>query len=329
MTTVEHLRDIAQANQARESVGHHRFSRNRPFGGAAIATPTGTKLPTGRPIQADSWHSSSQSTGGYELDRRLLSLRQSGIPPVSTTDGLLQLSELYDDIRRRDWVEIVSAALAAIPSVGTTSPGIDVLSAGVSGLVSSAVRAWQAARLRSLESFVASIPEEHPSRGHAGIAAIDWLRAFLGISLDRVFRIGHISPATYYAWKAKPSSGVRPATIESLLRVVASVKVLESARGAEDTRRTLLVGSPTFLDRLAGEGEAFEQALRELDDLARPTVESPPPRMTDPVSIMERLRSLDTAAAGNTDPRPLGSARQLSGQADDSSDVEDGGKGEV
>lgn len=331
-SVIEELRDAAQAAQAGEPVGHRRYRLRHSFEHeTATTTRFGTHLPPAILLQVESDPSNLGPTGDTIVSESTRALVDSGSPKISRTDGLSEVSSLYRRRGGADWGGVLSAAFSAMPAAiaSSTSPVAGVLAtAGVAELALAAVRSWQANRRRTPEEIVATLPEAGPIRQHAGLAAIEWLRRFLHISLDRCFRIAHVSPATYYSWRSKPDTVVRPNTVEALLRVTASIRLLESAVGASTARQILIAGSPNLLDQLSEGSEEFEGALRAIFERAQPSVERLPPRMEEARSILDRLRSLDVAAAANADPRPLGSARQPDEQAvdgiDGGSDIESG-----
>jgi len=160
-------------------------------------------------------------------------------------------------------------------------------------------------------------PSPAPTAAHAGLTDVEWLKTFLGVSRDRVLQISGISPATFYSWQSRPESTVRPKTVERLLRVVASIKLLGSALGWKPARLALNAGSPTLLDQLAGEPAAVEAALRKISKLAQPELRQPARTAADARSILARLQLLDVEAEERPDPNPLPIAARI-----DESDTE-------
>jgi hypothetical protein len=149
---------------------------------------------------------------------------------------------------------------------------------------------------------------------HPGLAGIEWLHAFLGegVSRDHALKIARVPPATFYAWQSKPLSAVRPKTIAHLLRVNASLKLLETAHGSEHAHVILNSGSPNLLHQLFSGGAEAEAALERIADRAQPAaVTSPAARVVDRNDLLARLRSLDAAAESQPDPSPLGGAAQI------------------
>jgi hypothetical protein len=109
---------------------------------------------------------------------------------------------------------------------------------------------------------------------------------------------------------------VRPKTIERLLRVTASVRLLVTAVGEERARTLLMSGSPNLLDRLSGSSRVADRALRTIAEEARPALVSPPERVTDVDAMLARLHDLDAAADAWPDDAPLGDAAQVDGAND-------------
>ena len=146
---------------------------------------------------------------------------------------------------------------------------------------------------------------------HAGTEAVDWLRDFLEVSRDTALAVGQVSSATYYSWKSKPNSAVRPKTVARLLRVTATLRLLERSVGREEAGYLIRHGSPSLLERLQNAGDEFEQALDELAELAAPRVSRRPRRLASQEDALAQLAALEADDKAVAGLRPLGSAREL------------------
>lgn len=311
-TAMDELRDVQAAALSGKSLGDYRRSRTSRRDVSIIVTPPGTRVAKPK-IRRESGLSQSHVTGeGVVVNPALGLLRATtfeGTPTIGLPVGFRQSSGFV----RTNWATVISDAVDWIPAmiVETAALSTSERSAGLSFLAASALRSWHAARGSGGQS------RNQTSRRHAGISAIKWVCGYLDISQDRALRIGHVSPATFYSWIAKPDTAVRPKTVEHLLRVTASLKLLEAALKSKDSRYVLTAGSPSLLDRLAGDTASAETALRLVADRVEPRRVTPPRRVTDPGSILAQLEQLDVISEATEDPNPLGPAISLDeGDAD-------------
>jgi len=100
------------------------------------------------------------------------------------------------------------------------------------------------------------------TRGHAGLRAVNHLRAWLHLTVADVANLTGIAPSTVYWWTDHPSSVPRPATVDRLLGLEALTSGLVDELGVDGARRWFRFGSPSRLDRLRA------------DPLALPVVEA-------------------------------------------------------
>lgn len=186
---------------------------------------------------------------------------------------------------------------AFVLSGATTAPDrIEDLNQSLVGRLTSILE-----RLREL----ATSPPETAHLRHSGISGVEWLRTFLHVSRDRALELAGVSPATFYSWRERPSSTVRPKTIERLTRLVSSLRLAERSIGRDACVELVAAGSPSILDRLARSGSDFDEALSELMELARPRERRGRRRSFDRGDIMRQLGGVEEAAEQSPPSRPL------------------------
>jgi hypothetical protein len=334
-TPAESLRDELRAAQAGERVGEFRRNHGTRIGPNATVSPNGTRIPQGRAVR--SLPEKTPTVTGQEIipDSALAGLRLA-VLNVAPTSGLVTGQQLIPDSALAG-LRLVVLNVAPISRLGipeylarpapvddgyfdalsevfeTRWPVHETTTLDRSDSPASVFEQIRREILNSRPivdityrgSYARAVRFAEPTTAHPGLAAVAWLRDFLRVSRDRVLQISGVPPATFYSWQSRPESAVRPKTISRLLRVTASLKLLTAALGADAARLTLNVGSPTLLDQLAGCPAEVEAALKGIAEQAQPMVTRPVQPMTDPRSILARLRLLDGAAELDPDPNPL------------------------
>jgi hypothetical protein len=233
---------------------------------------------------------------------------------TTPTSGL-ETADLLFAGQTRSWLAWVNESLNRVLS---RTESLVTEPAGLPPAIVKALQIWNTRR-------EISDPVDPTTRRHAGIAAVGWLCSNLSIARDRALRIAHVPQATYYSWVAKSDTVVRPKSVEHLLRVTSSLKLLESALGPEMARLVLTSGSPSLLDQLEDTPADAEAALHVIGERSQPQIAAPLNRVTDTHHILASLRRLDAISTRPPDPDPLGPATPLSqGEAelfnDDASD---------
>lgn len=131
-----------------------------------------------------------------------------------------------------------------------------------------------------------------PRTENIGTETVMWLRDLLGLTQERACRAGHVSVPTFYLWRKKPDSIVRPATIADGLRLRSTLELAISRLGREDLVRILKSGSPSLLDQLMAE-ETWEGVVATIAALGQPAITSPAARGGEVEDYLERLDQLD------------------------------------
>lgn len=150
--------------------------------------------------------------------------------------------------------------------------------------------------LSSPPMFVSFKPVKGRGRSYTqniGYETIAWLRDFLRCSQQRACRYGRIPPATFYMWRNRPESMVRPATVADALKLRSSLELASQKLGRVALIRKITFGSPSILDDLAGEEADWNRAVSRIASMAEPTITSAVPRMGRAENYAEQLRRLD------------------------------------
>lgn len=132
-----------------------------------------------------------------------------------------------------------------------------------------------------------------PYTQNIGYETITLLRDFLGCSQERACRYGRVPPATFYMWRNRPESMVRPATVADALKLRSSLELASQKLGRVALIRTITFGSPSILDDLAGEEADWNRAVSRIASMAEPTIISAVPRVGRTEDYAEQLRRLD------------------------------------
>ena len=132
-----------------------------------------------------------------------------------------------------------------------------------------------------------------PRAQNVGYETITWLRDFLECSQERACRYGRVPPATFYLWRNRPESTVRPATVAGALKLRSSLELASQRLGRAGLIRTITSGSPSILDALAGGEEDWKNAVSRIASLAEPVISSALPRVERAEDYAEQMRRLD------------------------------------
>ncbi len=278
------------------------------------------------------------AVGPHVAHRKPVRVVSWGVIGTSSTDVLLE-----EAVRR-----FVESALHRFPRVTSTGTADDEGSSRatvVGALLSQVLRRWSISttdentdtpsvletshlvRGHSLlqsgpVGYVIGIEKAHsPEIAHPGLRNVEWLRDFLSISRDQAFAVAGVAPATFYAWQGNPTATVRPKTVAQLMRVTASLRLLERAVDRLRCRELLTSGSPSLIDDLTDGGERAEAALRSIIGFAEPAAAHVPiRRVITAEEMVAALEDLETSTETEPDTEPLGSAKRLG--AEELSEVE-------
>lgn len=141
--------------------------------------------------------------------------------------------------------------------------------------------------------FKAAKGRSRPHTQNVGYETITWLRDFLGCSQERACRYGRVPPATFYMWRTRHQSMVRPTTVADALKLRSSLELASQKLGRVALIRTITSGSPSILDDLAGEEDDWNRAVSRIASMAEPTITSAVPRVGRAENYVEQLRRLD------------------------------------
>lgn len=317
-TLIDNLRDAANAARVDQEIGTYRRRRGVHPQVPIIATRTGTKIPAGHLQTGIRIQVGGGTSTGTETDVRLLVAQRLKVAlgAINITIGIPQRQVPEDASIFHTGHANSMARILASPHIAQGTLGLVErdLTYGLLERTRTTHSSW-----REVGTFGYSMGHEavnvdtDAELTHPGLAGIEWLHAFLGegVSRDHALKIASVPPATFYAWQNKPLSAVRPKTIAHLLRVNASLKLLETAHGSEHAHVILNAGSPNLLHQLVSGGAEAEAALKRIADRAQPAETSPAARVADRSELLARLRSLDAAAESQPDPSPLGGAAQI------------------
>lgn len=133
-----------------------------------------------------------------------------------------------------------------------------------------------------------------PRTENVGVETVTWLRDFLATSQERACAYAHVPLATFYMWRKKPNSVVRPASVSDGLRLRATLELAASLLGRDEVVRLISSGHPSVLDRL-GSATTWNDAVGAIAALSTPDLTRPAQPMNEADSYLERLNDLDAA----------------------------------
>ena len=121
---------------------------------------------------------------------------------------------------------------------------------------------------RFAEGSYRSVRQNSAAEMHSSLQAVEQLRSWLGASYDELAVISGVAKTSFFNWRNRPDTRVRPTTIVRLLRVHAAVGFAVDTLGIE-TSKWLNIGSPSRRSMLFKGDQGLQQFESEVRALMR------------------------------------------------------------